>query len=67
MNAKAVAEYIMHRNPQTVSLVCMGNGGIRPAKEDELCAESISLMRTDRMYSRKKIFGCASDTILFRL
>lgn len=41
VNAKAVAEYIMHRNPQTVSLVCMGNGGIRPAKEDELCAEYI--------------------------
>ena len=41
VNAKAVAEYIMRQQPQTVSLVCMGNGGIRPAAEDELCAEYI--------------------------
>lgn len=32
-----------------------------------IVAASISLMRTDRMYSRRRIFGCASDTILFRL
>lgn len=41
VNAKAVAEYIMKQQPQTVSMVCMGNGGIRPAAEDELCAEYI--------------------------
>ena len=41
VNAKAVAEYIMRQQPQTVSLVCMGNGGVRPAAEDELCAEYI--------------------------
>ena len=41
VNAKAVAEYIIKRQPQTVSLVCMGNGGVRPAAEDELCAEYI--------------------------
>ena len=41
VNAKAVAEYIIERQPQTVSLVCMGNGGVRPAAEDELCAEYI--------------------------
>ena len=41
VNAKAVAKYIMARKPQTVSLVCMGNGGVRPAAEDELCAEYI--------------------------
>ncbi|MBQ8823338.1 MAG: hypothetical protein IJZ82_11900 [Lachnospiraceae bacterium] len=35
------AEYIMARQPETVSLVCMGNGGVRPAAEDELCAEYI--------------------------
>ena len=39
VNAKATAEYILARQPQTVSLVCMGNGGGRPAPEDELCAE----------------------------
>ena len=41
VNAKAVAKYIMIKKPEVVSLVCMGNGGIRPAAEDELCAEYI--------------------------
>ena len=41
VNAKAVADYIIAKQPQTVSLVCMGNGGVRPALEDELCAEYI--------------------------
>ena len=41
VNAKAVAEYILERQPEIVSLVCMGNGGVRPACEDELCAEYI--------------------------
>lgn len=41
VNAKAVAKYIMKQQPEIVSLVCMGNGGARPAPEDELCAEYI--------------------------
>lgn len=41
VNAKAVAEYILQKQPEEVSLVCMGNGGVRPAAEDELCAEYI--------------------------
>lgn len=41
VNAKAVAEYIKKMQPETVSLVCMGNAGVRPAAEDELCAEYI--------------------------
>lgn len=41
VNAKAVAKYIMARQPKVVSLVCMGNGGVKPAAEDELCAEYI--------------------------
>lgn len=41
VNAKAVAEYIKKKNPETVSLVCMGNAGVRLAAEDELCAEYI--------------------------
>ena len=41
VNAKAVAKYIMIRQPEVVSLVCMGNGGVRSAAEDELCAEYI--------------------------
>lgn len=41
VNAKAVINYILKKRPEVVSLVCMGNGGIRPAEEDELCAEYI--------------------------
>ena len=41
INAKAVAQYIMTRQPEVVSLVCMGNAGVRPAVEDELCAAYI--------------------------
>ncbi len=41
VNAKAVAEYIKKQQPETVSLVCMGNAGVFPAAEDELCAEYI--------------------------
>ena len=41
VNAKAVARYIIARKPEVVSLVCMGNAGVRPAAEDELCAEYI--------------------------
>ena len=41
VNAKAVAQYIMTRQPEVVSLVCMGNAGVRPAAEDELCAAYI--------------------------
>jgi len=40
-NARAVAEYILKKQPETVSLVCMGNMGVHPAAEDELCAEYI--------------------------
>lgn len=41
VNAKAVAQYIIEKQPEVVSLVCMGNAGVRPAAEDELCAEYI--------------------------
>lgn len=41
VNAKAIVEYIKRKNPEIVSLVCMGNGGIREANEDILCANYI--------------------------
>ena len=41
VNASAIASYIKNRNPERVSLVCMGNSGIAPAPEDELCARYI--------------------------
>jgi len=41
VNAKAIAEYIKMQNPEDVSLVCMGNGGLSEAEEDTLCAKYI--------------------------
>lgn len=48
VNAKAIAAYIQNRNPSEVSLVCMGNAGVRPAAEDALCAEYIRSLLLDR-------------------
>lgn len=41
INASAVAEYIRQKNPQVVSLVCMGLEANRQTEEDNLCAEYI--------------------------
>ena len=51
VNAKAVAEYIKKQKPETVSLVCMGNAGVRPAAEDELCAEYIKSLVEGKAFS----------------
>lgn len=51
VNARAVADYIISRQPQTVSLVCMGNGGVRPAPEDELCAAYIKSILEGREFT----------------
>ncbi len=50
VNAAAIAEYIRRRNPEEVSLVCMGLGAQKPIEEDTLCAEYIkSLLEGDPM------------------
>ena len=49
-NAKAVAAYIKKKQPETVSLVCMGYAGVRPAAEDELCAEYIKSLVEGREF-----------------
>ena len=41
VNAKAIAAYILKKQPEEVSLVCMGTSGVRSNPEDELCAEYI--------------------------
>jgi 2-phosphosulfolactate phosphatase len=41
VNAAAIAEYIRRKNPETVSLVCMGLNCLHPIEEDTLCAEYI--------------------------
>ena len=44
VNARAIAEYIRQKNPETVSLVCMGLGGREKTDEDKLCASYIKSM-----------------------
>ena len=41
VNAAAIVEYIRRKNPETVSLVCMGLNCLHPIEEDTLCAEYI--------------------------
>ena len=48
VNAKAVACYIKQKQPEFVSLVCMGLAGKRPTDEDTLCAEYIKSLLEDR-------------------
>lgn len=47
VNAAAVAAYIRQRQPETVSLVCMGKAGIRETPEDLLCAEYLRSLLLD--------------------
>ena len=42
--AKAIADYIRARNPEDVSLVCMGLAGEKETREDTLCAEYIKYL-----------------------
>ncbi len=42
VNASAVAKYIRQKNPQQVSLVCMGWEGRLDTEEDDLCARFIA-------------------------
>lgn len=50
VNARAVAQYIIRKQPAEVSLVCMGYAGVSLAAEDELCAEYIkSILEGEEM------------------
>ena len=41
VNARAIAEYLMMKQPSKVTLVGMGYEGIRPSQEDDFCADYI--------------------------
>ena len=50
VNAQAVAAWIRKKDPETVTLVCMGKEGLERAEEDELCAQYIrSLLLEEAM------------------
>ena len=46
VNAKAIARYILQKNPPEVSLVAMGTMGTERNPEDELCADYLRVLLT---------------------
>ena len=48
VNARAIAEYIKRKNPENVSLVCMGLNLLKETEEDTLCANYIKSLLEDR-------------------
>jgi len=48
VNAKAIADYIKANRFEEVSLVAMGNEGVREAQEDDLCALYIKALLEER-------------------
>lgn len=42
VNARAIARYILSQKPNKVSLVCMGDEGIKENQEDTFCAQYIT-------------------------
>jgi 2-phosphosulfolactate phosphatase len=46
VNAGAIIRYITNKNPERVSLVCMGYEGLRPTQEDTFLAEYIKAKLT---------------------
>ena len=50
VNAEAVADYIKTNHFSDVSLVCMGNEGVRSAKEDDLCAEYLKALLENKEF-----------------
>lgn len=56
VNASAIADYIRRKDPDEVSLVCMGLNALGPIEEDTLCAEYIqSLLIGDPIDVRAQI------------
>ena len=50
LTAKAIAKYIKEKNPENVSLVCMGYAGVTETEEDTLCAEYIKSLLEDKPF-----------------
>jgi len=56
VTAKAIAEYILERRPDRVTLVAMGERGERLAPEDEACADYLEHLITGRPYDPVEAF-----------
>ncbi len=54
VNANAIAKYIKEKNPENVSLVCMGLNNASRIEEDTLCAEYIKSLLEDNPIDLKE-------------
>lgn len=60
--AMAIADYIKKSGAEEVSLVCMGLAGVKPTREDRLCAEYIkSLVDGTCIDLKKGVEECMAD------
>ena len=50
LTARAIAKYIKDKNPEEVSLVCMGYAGEYETEEDTLCAEYIKSLLEEKSF-----------------
>lgn len=50
VNARAIADYILSQNPETVSLIDMGWAGRKPTLEDTVCADYIYHLLTGEKF-----------------
>jgi 2-phosphosulfolactate phosphatase len=50
LTAKAVAAYILKKNPLRTTLVAMGERALKPAPEDEACADYLEHLLTGKAY-----------------
>jgi len=62
VNAEAVAQYILQRNPLQVSLVCMGVAGRFESEEDTVCAEYIKSLLENKPYPVESAIKQLKDT-----
>ena len=52
----AIVRYIQYKNPEKVTLVCMGDPGDREALEDELCAKCIKESLENKVVDYSKVY-----------
>jgi 2-phosphosulfolactate phosphatase len=62
VNAPAVVSYIKQKNPQTVSLVCMGYSANYPTEEDTFCAEYIKNSLEEKAVDYQEMMNIIKDT-----
>jgi len=71
LNAAAIADHIKSKNPETVSLVAIGENGVKKAVEDEICSEYLASIlsgkKTDFQKMKKQMLKGEGAARLRRL